>query len=221
VTAVGLRERKKHKTHLAILDAALDLFLEQGYESTTIEQIAGRVEVSPRTLFRYFAGKDHLVLWFHEHTEEIILAALAARPADEPPFTALMHALREILSDLESSTPADAARFLKLRQILEQYPHLMGQSVARSAQTERRLAEVIAARRGTDPDEDHLAHLIVAFAMSTLRIGFECPRREGTMQEVTSRMAETIELAERSLRPGWDVQRPAPLTGAGRPVARR
>ncbi|NUR82964.1 MAG: helix-turn-helix transcriptional regulator, partial [Nonomuraea sp.] len=58
MSAVGLRERKKEKTRLAILDAAVDLFLEQGYESTTIEQIAGVVEVSPRTFFRYFTGKD-------------------------------------------------------------------------------------------------------------------------------------------------------------------
>ncbi|MBF8189705.1 TetR family transcriptional regulator [Nonomuraea sp. K274] len=209
MTTVGLRERKKEKTRLAILDAALDLILEQGYESTTIEQIAGVVEISPRTFFRYFTSKDHLVLWFHEHTEEIMLETLASRPPDEPPFTVLMHALREMLSDLESSTPEDATRFLKLRQIFDQYPHLVGQSVARGAQTERRFAEVVAARRSTDPDEDQLAHLIVAFAMSTLRVGSECPNREGTIPEITSRIAETMELAERSLRPGWDVQRPA------------
>ncbi|HEX4815922.1 MAG TPA: TetR family transcriptional regulator [Nonomuraea sp.] len=205
MTTVGLRERKKEKTRLTILDTALDLFLEQGYESTTVEQIAGAVDVSPRTFFRYFTSKDHLALWFHDHGEEIMLAALESRPADESPFSSLMHALRALVSDLEESTPEESARFLKLRRLLEDNPRLTGQSVARCARTEELLAAVVAARRGTDPADDRLAHLIVAFAMSTLRVGLECPRREGSLPEVTERMAETIALAERSLRPGWDL----------------
>ncbi|MFC5946574.1 TetR/AcrR family transcriptional regulator, partial [Micromonospora harpali] len=48
----GLRERKKQKTRLALIDAALDLFLRQGYEATTVDQIAAAVEISPRTFFR-------------------------------------------------------------------------------------------------------------------------------------------------------------------------
>ena len=202
---MGLRERKKEKTRLALLDAALDLFLEQGYESTTVEQIAGVVDVSPRTFFRYFTSKDHLVLWFHDHSEEIMMETLESRPPDEPPFTAMMQALRAVLSDMEGSTAEEAQRFLKLRRLLEDHPHLVGQSVARGAKTERRLAELIAARRGADPDTDQLSHLIVAFAMSTMRVGFECPRRDDTLQEVMGRMDETIDLAESSLRPGWDL----------------
>ncbi|TYB67153.1 TetR family transcriptional regulator [Nonomuraea sp. PA05] len=205
MTTVGLRERKKEKTRLAILDAALDLFLEQGYESTTVEQIAGAVEISPRTFFRYFTGKDHLVLLFHDHAEDLMLEALADRPADEPPFTCLMQAMRAVLADLEGSTPEDARRFLKLRRLLDEHPRLVGLSAARGAQTEQHLAEAIAARRGVNADEDQLTHLIVAFAMSTMRVGFECPRRDGTITEVGHRMAESIALAERSLRPGWDV----------------
>ncbi|MEV4475014.1 TetR/AcrR family transcriptional regulator [Nonomuraea salmonea] len=206
MTTVGLRERKKEKTRLAILDAALDLFLEQGYESTTVEQIAGAVEISPRTFFRYFTSKDHLVLWFHDHGEEIMLDALTERPHDEPPFASLMWGLRALLADLDESTPEDAERFLKLRRLFESHPHLVGLSAARGAETERRLAEKVAARRGTDPDEDQLAHLIVAFAMSTMRVGFECPRRDAPMAEIKERMAQTLELTERCLRPGWDQQ---------------
>ncbi|WP_165977358.1 TetR family transcriptional regulator [Nonomuraea diastatica] len=202
---MGLRERKKEKTRLAILDAALDLFLEQGYESTTVEQIAGAVEISPRTFFRYFTSKDHLVLWFHEHGEQLMVETLRSRPQDEPPFTALMHAVRAVLSDMEDSTEDEHQRFLKLRRILDENPQLIGQSVARGAGTERRLAELVAARRGVDVDTDQLSHLIVAFAMSAMRVGFECPRRDGSMPEITGRMTETIELAERSLRPGWDL----------------
>ncbi|TLF59996.1 TetR family transcriptional regulator [Nonomuraea sp. KC401] len=205
MSTVGLRERKKEKTRLAILDAALDLFLEQGYESTTVEQIAGAVDISPRTFFRYFTSKDHLVLWFHDHGEGLMMETMRSRPQDEPPFTALMHAVRAVLSDMEGSTEDEHRRFLKLRRVLDENPQLIGQSVARGAGTERRLAELVAARRGADADSDQLSHLIVAFAMSAMRVGFECPRRDGGMPEITGRMAETIALAERSLRPGWDL----------------
>ncbi|MFB9627857.1 TetR family transcriptional regulator [Nonomuraea helvata] len=201
---MGLRERKKEKTRLAILDAALELFLEQGYESTTVEQIAGAVDISPRTFFRYFTSKDHLVLWFHDHGEEIMLETLDSRPEDEPAFTSLMHAVRAVLHDIESSTPDETERFLKLRRLLDDQPRLVGLSVARGATTERNLVEAVAARRGVNPDEDQLSHLIVAFASCAMRVGFECPRHDATVPEITRRMAETIELAERSLRPGWD-----------------
>jgi AcrR family transcriptional regulator len=199
---VGLRERKKEKTRLAILDAALDLFLEQGYDSTTVEQIAGSVEISPRTFFRYFAGKDHLALWFHDQGEEIMLDTLRARPADEPAFTSLMHALRAVLSDMQDSTPEDTARFLKLRRLLDGHPHLVGLSVARGADTERRLAAEIAARRGVDVDTDRFSHLVVAFAMSTMRVGFECPKPAvEDVREIAGRLEETILLAQSLLRP--------------------
>ncbi len=204
---MGLRERKKEKTRLAILDAALDLFLEQGYESTTIEQIAGAVEISPRTFFRYYTGKDHVALWFHDHGEQIMLETFAGRPADEPPFTSLMHALRAVLNDVEGVTPENEERFMKLRRLMEEHPRLMGLSMARGRATEQRLATAVAARRGVAADDDQLTHLIVGFAMSTLRVGFECPRSDATIGDVRQRMAECIELAEGSLRPGWDLRR--------------
>jgi len=203
---VGLRERKKEKTRAAILDAALDLFLEQGYESTTVEQIAGAVDISPRTFFRYFTSKDHLVLWFHDHSEAIMLDALARRPHDEPPFASLMSGLRAVLAHLEESAPEEMERFLKLRRLFERHPHLVGLSVARGAETERRLAAEIAARRGSDPDEDRFAHLVVAFAMSAMRVGMECPGDATTMAQLKERLTQTLEMAERCLRPGWDRQ---------------
>jgi TetR/AcrR family transcriptional regulator, regulator of mycofactocin system len=57
----GLRERKKLAMRQAILDAAYDLFAERGFAATTIDDIAERVGVSPRTIFRYFDTKEALL----------------------------------------------------------------------------------------------------------------------------------------------------------------
>jgi AcrR family transcriptional regulator len=56
---------RKARTRQALIDVALELFAAQGYESTSIEQIADRAGVSPRTFFRYFVTKES-VLFFGE-----------------------------------------------------------------------------------------------------------------------------------------------------------
>jgi AcrR family transcriptional regulator len=203
VTRVGLRERKKEKTRLALMDAALDLFLEQGYDSTTVDQIAGAVDVSPRTFFRYFTSKDHLVYWYHYQGEETMLETLAARPPDEPPFASMACALRALLQDMRDATPTDTERFLKVRRLMDVTPQLADHGIGRSIETERYLIEAIAARRGVTPDP--LSHLIVTFALAAMRAGFECrPAHQESLQEMVGRIEETLQLVERSLRPGWD-----------------
>src|SRR3712207_4537274 len=59
--ATGLRERKKLKTRLALVDAAVELFERKGFEATTVEEICERAEVSPSTFFRYFPAKEAVV----------------------------------------------------------------------------------------------------------------------------------------------------------------
>ncbi len=90
----GLRERKKARTRDAIQRHALRLFREQGYDATTIEQIAEAAEVSPSTFFRYFPSKEDLVL--SDEYDPMILAAFHAQPAGMPPVRALREAIRSV-----------------------------------------------------------------------------------------------------------------------------
>ncbi|MFD5321021.1 TetR family transcriptional regulator [Streptomyces sp. NPDC127098] len=96
--APGLRERKKIRTRQAIRRAAYRLFEERGFDATRVDEIAEAAEVSPSTVFRYFPTKEDIVL--SDEEDPVIEAALRARPADEPPLTALRAALHDVMTEL-------------------------------------------------------------------------------------------------------------------------
>lgn len=76
---VGLRARKMARTRDQIADAAIRLFVEQGYDATTLEEVADRADVHKRTLLRYFPSKAHLVLHPQYASIEEFREAMAGR----------------------------------------------------------------------------------------------------------------------------------------------
>lgn len=76
---VGLRARKMTQTRDQIAESALHLFLEQGYDATTLEEVADRADVHKRTLLRYFPSKAHLVLHGYYTALELFREMLATR----------------------------------------------------------------------------------------------------------------------------------------------
>ncbi|WP_433237174.1 TetR/AcrR family transcriptional regulator [Streptosporangium sp. CA-135522] len=115
---VGRRERKKAATRQAIADAALQLFLERGYDRVSIRDIAEAADVSTTTLFKHFPGKEALVFDQDEDREAELVAAVRQRPAGQGVVDALReHVLTSWLpvathprlaefTDLVDSTPA-------------------------------------------------------------------------------------------------------------------
>ncbi|HXM58992.1 MAG TPA: TetR family transcriptional regulator [Candidatus Dormibacteraeota bacterium] len=99
--ALGLRERKKARTRAAIQRHALRLFKEQGYDATTVSQIADAVEISESTFFRYFPTKEAVVLW--DELDPAFEAAFRAQPPDIGPVAALRAAMRAVFDRLPES----------------------------------------------------------------------------------------------------------------------
>jgi AcrR family transcriptional regulator len=92
MSSPGLRERKKQKTRWSIQEHALRLFQEQGYEQTTVDQIAAAAEISPSTFFRYFKTKEDVVI--EDEYDPLLLKLIAGQPADRPPIAALREVMR-------------------------------------------------------------------------------------------------------------------------------
>ncbi|WP_046472083.1 TetR family transcriptional regulator [Allosalinactinospora lopnorensis] len=90
------RERKKARTRRAIQEAALRLFLDKGYEETTVAQIAQAAGVSHMTFFRYFPTKEDVVI--EDEYDPMIEELIRSRPADEPPAARVRHAVTQELA---------------------------------------------------------------------------------------------------------------------------
>ncbi|MFJ4808023.1 TetR family transcriptional regulator [Streptomyces longwoodensis] len=167
-----LRERKKQRTREALLRAALQLFTTRGYERTTVDDVADAVGVSQRTFFRYFAGKEEAAFAVQDLVEERFVAAVRARPADETPLEALRHALTEgwdrLSEDVEDVVPVEL--YLRMYRLIESTPVLLAAHLRRSADTEDRIARVLAEREGLDVDADPRPRIAVAVFGGVMRV---------------------------------------------------
>ena len=95
----GRRERKKHATSVALQEAALRLFRDQGFAATTVEEISEAADVSTRTFFRHFHSKEAVLFSDDADRHERWVEVLRARPADEPILRTLREASREMAPD--------------------------------------------------------------------------------------------------------------------------
>ncbi|WP_369158051.1 TetR/AcrR family transcriptional regulator [Streptomyces sp. R02] len=143
----GLRERKKIRTREAIRSAAYALIEQQGYDSTTVEQIAERAEVSPSTVFRYFPAKEDIVVT--DEYDEPLLAELAARPAGEPWTDSVRYVIREAVRLALTEQPGTTR--LRARLMLE-VPAVRARMRETLTGTGRTLAEAVAGRTGLAPE---------------------------------------------------------------------
>ncbi|MCX4745709.1 TetR family transcriptional regulator [Kitasatospora sp. NBC_01287] len=92
----GRREQNKRRTHHALEEAATRLFREQGYEATTVRDIAQAAGVGERTFFRYFPSKESLIVQQVRDIIPLLAEEISARPAAEPPLAALREAVLEL-----------------------------------------------------------------------------------------------------------------------------
>jgi AcrR family transcriptional regulator len=187
---VGLRERNAAQTRELILDTALPMFLDRGYEATTMEDIAERAQIGTSTLYRYFPSKD-LLLLEPLAVRGHLSAELRARPIDEPLAQALGHALAALVS-------APRPRPARLRQIFTVLERASGPR-ARLLQdfaAERTLLQQAVAERLGRPSDDLFCVMTARVTTLVLELVGELAS-EHTSDDPATATHEALDLAQR------------------------
>ncbi|WP_237106749.1 TetR/AcrR family transcriptional regulator [Nonomuraea sp. MG754425] len=139
----GLRERKKQRTRQALIESALRLFAEKGYEETTLAEIAAQADVSTRTFFSYFAGKEDVVFYDTPSRLELAETILRSRRPDETVTGVLMRLIDESfrhMASYEDISFEDSA--LRVRLILTE-PALQARALLLLFDTQVKLAKAL------------------------------------------------------------------------------
>jgi AcrR family transcriptional regulator len=116
--AVSLRERKKAATRRQLMTVALRLFDTQGFDNTTVEQIAAAADVAPRTFFRYFPTKVDVLFGDHDELVALLRQTLATCSDDEPIIDAVRRATLEGIGKVV----ADPSLFLTRSRLAASVP---------------------------------------------------------------------------------------------------
>jgi AcrR family transcriptional regulator len=190
-TAPGPRERKRQQTRERLTRVAMALFLERGFEATTLDDIASAADISRRSFFHYFASKEDVVFAWHEESTAALIAAVAARPANESMLSAAENAISAMVRQLE---PGEAIAMARLKR---DNPALQARDQVKYEKLERALAEALGSRAG-HKTEKLQARLVAMIATGAMRIGGELWAAEGA-RENPEALAKRIFAAIRAI----------------------
>lgn len=160
----GLRERKKYERRQRIERVAIDLFERDGFEDTSIEQIAAAADIAPRTFFSYFDTKEDVVLADYADRLQRIRDTLRGRPQREPAWAALQASFATVAADYEQAS----AQLLRRFRIIANSPSVAARSLHIQAGWEASLADDLRGRLDAAPDDPE-PNLLAAAALAVMR----------------------------------------------------
>jgi AcrR family transcriptional regulator len=164
--AEGLRERKRRETRRRLAETGLRLFLEHGYEETTLDAIAEAAGVSRRTVFHYFDQKEDILLAWQSGLGEAMREAILRERPDRPAFDLVLGAMLQLVGQYQ------AEDHIRIEKLLSSTHRLGASKHAKYAEQEQAVFEALV-QLWPAPDRLDALRLVAMVGVGALRLAFE------------------------------------------------
>ena len=196
---VGLRERKRRRTRQALIGAAVRLFEEKGYDETTVAEIAAAAEVSTKTFFNYFAGKDEVLFPYLSVRIDRAVSIIEQGRAGEDVADVLIRAMEHMLADAVRDELAGGLALARL-PLLMSVPAVQAATLRRYFLAEKRLAEALRRAYPDTFDPPAAAAVIGALMGAVLAAALVSLEHKGTTGQVQAAVRHAMDIAIGGLR---------------------
>ena len=185
----GLRERKRRETLRRITDAGMCLFIEKGYDSTTLDEIAAAAGISRRTFFYYFKSKDDILLSMQSGMGDMIVAAVRESPPDKRPLTAIRDAIIKVCA------PISAEDMIAIDRLMRSSETVQARKQASYVQHERALFEALR-ERWPAPERETGLRIVAMLTIGAVRLSYDALSREGGKRSIIALLDEAFDALE-------------------------
>ncbi|MDS1135382.1 TetR/AcrR family transcriptional regulator [Nitratireductor indicus] len=190
----GLRARKRRETMERITEAGIRLFLNRGYEATTLDDIAAAASISRRTFFHYFKSKDEILISLQSGMGTMIAEAIRETPPDKQPI----EAVREAVIKACAAVPPDD--MLAIDQLMRSSETVQARKQASYVEHERTLLAALR-ERWPQSEREPALQLVVMIAMGAIRLSTKAFNREAGARPMPDLLRETFDMLDTELCP--------------------
>jgi AcrR family transcriptional regulator len=185
----GLRERKRRETLQRITEAGICLFIEKGYDATTIEEISAAAGISRRTFFYYFKSKDDVLLSLQSGMGAMIADAVRSAPKDKQP----LDTIRDAVVAVCAAVPADD--MIVIDRLMRSSDAVQARKQASYVQHEQTLF-VALHERWPEPERKIALRLVAMLAIGAIRLSTDIFHREGGCRPIETILREAFSALE-------------------------
>ncbi len=184
-TLGGLRQRKRQQTTDRIIQTALQLFLDHGFEATSLDAVAAAAGISRRTFFNYFISKDEILISLQAGMGDAMAAAVRGADPGLRPLDAVAAAFQQVVAQF----PPD--KMLVMDRLMRRNAAVQATKQASYAQHEQKLSAALR-DRWPDPARETALRLIAVLAVGALRLSMEEWAKHGGQRAIGELLQEAF-----------------------------
>ncbi|HEY8938643.1 MAG TPA: TetR family transcriptional regulator [Cellvibrio sp.] len=188
----GLRERKRRETLQRITEVGIRLFIEKGYDATTLDDIAAGADISRRTFFYYFKSKDEILLALQSGMGEALIAALQDGLEGKRPIDAVRNAIIKVCA------PFPAADMIAIDRLMRSSEAVQARKQATYIQQEKILFEALR-KQWPESERETGLRLVAMSAVGAMRLAFDTLSREGGKRPIVTLLNESFDALENEI----------------------